>query len=124
MPLLEWLQGLVWPSRSQQDENPNEVAFLELFVCFTVNAGLLPLLEVRPANEVVWVAHDSPEGRQLPETSRQMLARFVRRVRGLERRIGRDLLLAIEQAGSARLCPLAVSERLEGLDARPPNLQM
>ena len=117
--LLQWLQSLQWPSRPQQDEFPKDVTFLELFVCFTMVAGVLPPHMIQDGEHYKWVPAAAPEGQQLPCTSMGTIFRFRDRIHRMEKLFGRDLLLAQEKSGIGRLAPLGAEGRLLGLDARP-----
>ena len=117
--LLEWLSGLCWPCRPQQDEQPKDVCFLELFVCFTMWSGLLPPFAISTHDGTEWVEHASSQGLQQTASSIMLVQAFVKRIRGLEQQLGRDLLIAAEKFGIGRLCPLGVPSRQRGLDARP-----
>ena len=117
--LLQWLKELMWPSRPLLEECPPNITYMELFVAFTIHAGQLPPVEIMQSRTTRFFAFDSPEAMQVSESSVNMISRFVRRIRSLETALGRDLVLATEVTGIARLGVLGVDIRLAGLDSRP-----
>ena len=114
--LLEWLHGLMWPCRPQLDENPLDVTLLELFVWFTMVTRKLSPIAIAVGTGHRFDTFDSLEAKQVPDTSMDMIARFVARVRALESALGSDFFLATEVVGISRLGSLGVGRRL---DARP-----
>ena len=90
-----------------------------MFVAFTIHAGTLPPVEIVQSQTSRFFAFDSPEAMQISESSVNLILRFIRRIRALETALGRDLVLATEVTGIARLGVLGVDMRLAGLDSRP-----